>query len=399
MKIVIVNTSDINGGAARAAYRLHKALLNQNIDSQMLVQCKVSDDYTVIGPDSKLIKILNTLRPTLDSIPFRFFKNKTKTLFSVAWLPSRNIINKINQLQPDIVHLHWINDGMLRIEDLSKIKAPIVWSLHDMWPLSGGWHYQEPLSSKYQNKLNFYILNRKQKTFSKIRNMTIIGLSKWLQDCARKSDVFLNQEVLNLPNPINTKVFKPCEKLNARNLWSLPATKKLILFGAMGATSDPRKGFNELTQALNLINRTDIEFVIFGASTPLKPQSLGCNVHYTGNLSDDISLITLYSAVDVMIVPSLQENLSNAIMESLACGTPVVSFDIGGNSDLISHKKDGYLAKPYDTKDLANGIEWVIDNKKYSELCSNARDKVLTTFDSDIVANRYIKLYQQVQKD
>jgi glycosyltransferase involved in cell wall biosynthesis len=115
-----------------------------------------------------------------------------------------------------------------------------------------------------------------------------------------------------------------------------------------------------------------------------------------GHLHDDISLTTLYSAADVMIVPSLQENLSNAIMESLACATPVVGFDVGGNSDMIVHQKNGYLAKPFDTEDLANGIEWVLNNEDYEELCQNAREKVLKEFDSVVVAKKYIELYSEI---
>ena len=117
MKILIVNTSDIDGGAARAAYRLHRALLSQGVDSQMLVQSKRSDDYTVIVETDKVKKILNKLRPFLDSIPVRFYKNRTKTLFSSSWLPFANIVDKINEINPDIVHLHWICNGMMQMED------------------------------------------------------------------------------------------------------------------------------------------------------------------------------------------------------------------------------------------------------------------------------------------
>ena len=113
-------------------------------------------------------------------------------------------------------------------------------------------------------------------------------------------------------------------------------------------------------------------------------------------MADDISLVTLYNAVDIMIVPSLQENLSNAIMESLACATPVVGFNIGGNSDMIEHKKNGYLAKPFDTIDLKDGIEWTLNNEYYDELCQNAREKVMREFDSKIVAQQYIEFYKKI---
>jgi glycosyltransferase involved in cell wall biosynthesis len=408
MKILIVNTFDISGGAARAAYRLHKALLSQGVDSQMLVQNKSSDDYTVISEANKIKKTLNKLRPFLDSIPVRFYKNRTKTLFSPSWFGFSDIVDKINKINPDIVHLHWIAAGMMKIEDIARIKAPIVWSLHDMWAFTGGCHYDEEcggyenecgnckvLGSHKQIDLSKKVWLRKQKIFSK-KDMTIVGLSRWLNECSSNSALLKDKKHFNLPNPIDTNTFKHFDKQKARELWNLPQDKKLVLFGAMGAMSDPRKGFKELSEALHKLTCKDIEFVVFGSSEPQVSQNFGFKTHYLGHLHDDVSLVTLYSAVDVMIVPSLQENLSNAIMESLACGTPVVAFDVGGNSDMIEHLKNGYLAKPFDTDDLANGIEWVLHVSDYEQLCKNAIEKVLKEFDSIVVAKKYIELYKDI---
>lgn len=165
----------------------------------------------------------------------------------------------------------------------------------------------------------------------------------------------------------------------------------------MGATSDLRKGFKELSIAIqNLDKNLNIEFVVFGSSKPQNAPDLGFKTHYLGSLHDDVSLVTLYSAVDVMIVPSLQENLSNAIMESLSCGTPVVAFDIGGNSDMIEHQNTGYLAKPFDATDLKDGIEWVLNSSNYDDRCTNAREKVVREFDSEVVAGKYVELYKEV---
>jgi glycosyltransferase involved in cell wall biosynthesis len=411
MKIVLVNTADINGGAARAAYRLHGTLLNAGVDSQMLVQAKTSDDYTVIAHGTKIQKYLAKLRPTLDSMPIKFYKNRTKTLFSPAWLPSLGLAERINALNPDVVHLHWVNGGMLRIEELAKIKAPIVWSLHDMWAFTGGCHYDENcegykqhcghckvLASLKENDLSRRIYNRKSKVFESIESLTVIGLSQWMAKCAKESGLFSSKRVECLPNPIDTDVFSPFDKLQARALLNLPTNKKLILFGAMGATSDPRKGFNELTDALSLLERDDVELVVFGSNRPKESQGFKHKAHYLGHLHDDATLRVLYSAADVVVVPSLQENLSNAIMESLACAIPVVGFDVGGNSDLVDHQINGYLAKPLDTNDLANGIDWVLNSKNYDQLCEKAREKVVTTFATRLVVKKYIELYQQVKQ-
>ncbi|MDF1584688.1 MAG: glycosyltransferase family 4 protein [Methyloprofundus sp.] len=408
MKALIVNTSDIQGGAARAAYRLHQALLAEGVDSQMLVQSKSSDDFTVLGPQTKFQKALGKMRPTLDSIPVRRYPARTKTLFSPSWLPFAGLVDKINAIKPDVVHLHWIAGGMMRIEDLAKIKAPIVWSLHDMWAFTGGCHYDENcegykkhcgnckvLVSDKSNDLSRGIYNRKAKVFDTLENLTIIGLSRWLASCAEASQLLKDKPIICLPNPIDTMVFAPFDRLQARELLKLPLDKKLILFGAMGATSDPRKGFRELAQALDHLP-AEYELVVFGSSAPQTPQGFKQKAHYLGQLHDDVSLRVLYSAANVMVVPSLQENLSNAIMESIACGTPVVGFDIGGNSDLVDHQINGYLARPFDTNDLANGIDWVLSAINYNQLCENAREKVVSTFDSRLVANQYIELYQHI---
>jgi glycosyltransferase involved in cell wall biosynthesis len=411
MKVLIVNTSDIQGGAARAAYRLHKSLLDQDIDSQMLVKSKSSDDFTVIAETSRLRKGLDKLRPAVDSLPIRFYKERTKTLFSPSWFGFSNIVDKINEINPDIVHLHWICGGMMTFKGISRIKAPIVWSLHDMWAFTGGCHYDEEcgayqkqcgtcpvLGSNKLQDLSRKVWLRKQANFGKIANLNIIGLSRWLADCAKQSSLFQDAPVFNLPNPIDTSTFAPFDKQQARALLNLPQDKNLVLFGAMGAISDPRKGFKELTEALTHLDADNNELVVFGSSHPKTSQGFKQKAHYLGQLHDDVSLRVLYSAADVMIVPSLQENLSNAIMESLACGTPIVGFAIGGNSDLIVHQITGYLAKPYSATDLAQGIEWVMNASNYQEISQNSREKVLREFDSQVVAKKYIDLYNKIIK-
>ena len=409
MKILIVNTSDLEGGAARASYRLHKSLLAIHVDSKMLVQNKSSDDFTVIAETSKLRKGFNKLRPTIDSLPIGFFKERTKTLFSPSWFGFSNIVDQINEINPDIVHLHWICGGMMTIEDIARIKAPVVWSLHDMWAFTGGCHYDEEcqgyeeecgnckvLGSDKENDLSKKIFKRKQKAFTQKKDITIVGISNWLNECSKNSTLLKDKNHINLPNPLDTNIFKPFDKEKARELWGLPKDKKLVLFGAMGATSDPRKGFYELMESLEEIEDSNVELVIFGSERCEDTKDLGFNVYYLGQLYDDVSLVTLYNSVDVMIVPSLQENLSNAIMESLACGVPVVGFDIGGNADMIDHERNGYLAKPFSTIDLAFGIEWVLNNYNYKILCQNARNKVLNNFDSVILAEKYIELYKSI---
>ena len=249
-----------------------------------------------------------------------------------------------------------------------------------MWAFTGGCHYDEGcgaferscgkckvLGSNKADDLSRAVFKKKLATYVKHKNLTVVGLSRWLAGCASKSTLFKNCQIVCLPNPIDTSVYSLLDKRTARDLLGLPMDKKLILFGAMNATSDPRKGYRELCGALLQLKGGEVELVVFGSSKPEIQHDFELKAHYLGQLRDDVTLRALYSAADVMVVPSLQENLSN-----------------------------GYLAKPYDTADLAAGIEWVLNAKNYEELSTNARKKVLSEFDSDVVAKQYIQLYKSL---
>lgn len=410
MKVLIVSTYDLNGGAARAAYRLHTALLANNVNSQMLVQTKSSDNYTVELIGSSFIqKIMSKLRPTLDNLPVKRYKDKTKALFSPAKLRFSNIVDKINKINPDVVHFHWICGGMMPIAEIAKIKAPIVWNLHDMWPFTGGCHYDNHcegfkencgncpvLQSEKPNDLSRNVYKIKAKAYSKVNNLTLVGSSQWIAQCAKESTLLKDKNTVILPNCINTDMFKKINQNIARDVFGIPKNKKVILFGAMNSLGDPRKGAVELFEAISMLDVDNTVFVIAGSSKPEKPLDLNCPVYFIPPLHDEVSLPLMYNVADVMIVPSLQENLANSIVESLACSVPVVAFDIGGNKDMIDHKKNGYLAKMNDSIDLAKGIEWALYNKDAKDLGLNARAKVMSTFDSKIVSKQYIELYKRV---
>jgi glycosyltransferase involved in cell wall biosynthesis len=410
MKVLIVNTYDNMGGAARASYRLHQSLLDCGVTSSMLVQNKFGDDFNVqLYTKSTVQKLWEKIRTIVDNFPVQFYRKRNRTLFSPSWIGFNDIIKEINYINPDIVHLHWISNAMVKIEDLAKIKQPIVWTLHDNWAFTGGCHIMwecekykascgscPRLGSNTDKDLSRRIFLRKKNTYNKIPRMVIIGLSRWITNCTKESTLLRNHKVVNIPNPIDTKIFKPSDKKYARNLWNLPQDKKLVLFGAMSATSDINKGFKELVSSLDLLEDENIEFVIFGSSEPREKQPFKQKTHYLGHLHDDVSVIALYSAVDLMVVPSLQETLPQTASEAMACGTPVVAFGHTGLLDIVEHKKTGYLAKSFDVSDLATGIQWVLNSGNYSDLCLRAREKIVREFDSSIIAGRYIELYKSV---
>jgi glycosyltransferase involved in cell wall biosynthesis len=411
MKILIVSTYDHQGGAARAAYRLHKSLQSIGIKSQMLVTLKSSDDFTVTGivPATKAQKAIAKLTSYIEKKTVLVYSKCDLTLFSPAMFSFSGLVRKINSSDADIVHLHWVAAGMIRIEDLARINKTVLWSLHDMWAFTGGCHYDggcgqyvetcgacPALGSSKKNDLSTKIFKRKARVFQKMPHLSIIGLSNWIEECAKKSFLFKNKQTTCLPNPIDTKIFRPLDKKTAREIIGLPQHSRLVLFGAMSATRDKRKGFNELIDALSMIQAENVEFIVFGSSEPQGGPELKFLTHYLGILHDDISLRAIYSAADVMVVPSLQENLSNIIMEALACGTPVVGFGIGGNPDMIVHKINGYLARPFELQDLSEGIDWILNHPEPTTLARKAREKIVREFDFRVVAKKYLNTYKKV---
>jgi glycosyltransferase involved in cell wall biosynthesis len=179
-----------------------------------------------------------------------------------------------------------------------------------------------------------------------------------------------------------------------KEIFKIPKDKKVILFSALNSLSDPRKGAKELSEAINILELTDIIFVVAGSGEPKVPLKLKYPVYFIPPLADEYSLPLMYNIADVVIVPSLQENLANSIIESLSCGVPVVAFNIGGNKDMIEHKNNGYLAQAFEAKDIALGVEWILENKNYPQLSDNARKKVLSEFDGEVVSKKYIQLYK-----
>ena len=414
LRVVQVSSSDIGGGAAMSAYRLHRGLLNVGIDSQMVVSSKASDDYTVHGVNGNLAKLWSRVANQLDQLPRKFLNTTNQSLHSPAWV-WENTVQRILALQPDVVNLHWTQNAFLRPESLRLLRhLPVVWTLHDMWAFSGAEHYvgadtrykqgytksNRPLDESGFD-LNRWLWNRKRKAWKHFDNITVVTPSKWLGDCARESVLFGQYRVQTIPYGLDLARFKPIDKRVAREVLNLPQDKHLLMFGAMSATSDTRKGFQFLAPALASLTKAyrpdDVALVIFGSSAPQKPVDVGFPAHYLGHLHDAISTSLAYSAADVFIAPSMEDNLPNTVLESLACGTPVVAFDIGGMPDMILHERNGYLAKAFDVENLAKGIAWVLeDTERRVHLANFARKRSEEGFALEHQARNYETLYHSL---
>ncbi|WP_414514348.1 glycosyltransferase family 4 protein [Nostoc sp. PCC 9305] len=412
MKILHISTYDINGGAARAAYRLHTGLQDIGLQSQMLVQEKYSNDKTVIAPKIRLFQGIAKAKLTVESLPLKLYRQKKNTPFFTQWLPDR-VIPKVAQINPDIINLHWISGGFMQIETFAKLKRPLVWTLHDMWGFTGGCHVTgecdrykascgacPQLNSGSEWDLSRWVWQRKVKAWKNL-NLTLVSPSSWLAECARSSSLFQNLRIEVIPHGLDTQKYRPINQHFAREALNLPRDKKLILFGAIEATSDRNKGFHLLQPALQELSKSgwknDLEVVIFGASQPENPPDLGFKTHYLGHLHDAISLATVYSAADVMLVPSLQESFGQTASESFACGTPVVAFNSTGLKDIVDHQQNGYLAKPYEVEDFAKGITWVLENEqRLQKMSFHAREKAEQEFTLELQARRYSGLFQEI---
>ena len=409
MKVCLISSSNGRAGGHAAAYRLHQGLQSE-VSSTMLVGDKSRGDYSIVSPESRLAKAWVNVAPTLNALPKLFYPDRDRTTYSLQWLPDR-VAAKVAKIDPDIVNLHWINSGYLQVETIAKFNRPIVWTLHDMWAFTGGCHYSQGcdrykqscgncpiLKSNKDWDLSRWLWRRKAKSWRDI-DLTIVTPSRWLAKCAAESSLFGGLRIEVIANGLNTQKYRPFERELAREIIGLPLDKKIILFGAVSASSNYRKGYHLLLPALQKLKQIakQMELVIFGAEKPRDPPDFGIEARYLGKFNDDISIALLYSAVDVFIAPSIQDNLPNTVMEALACGTPCVAFNIGGMPDLIDPQQNGYLATAYEPEDLARGISWIIeDPERWQNLSACARSKVQREFTLEKQAQSYIQLYEDI---
>lgn len=410
MKPLLLSQSDSVGGAARATLRLHRALLRSGIETRMRVGVKRSDLATIDSQPGKLGLAVGMARPFVGEFLMSFQKTLNPIMHSPAILPS-GIVKSLNASTADVLNLHWINNEFLTIEDIGRLRKPIVWTMHDMWPFCGAEHYApDDMATRWRNgylpgnrlsghggfDIDRWTWRRKQKAWR--THMHIVTPSRWLADCVKGSALLGDQPVIVIPNPLDTRQFRPWPKQLARQILGLPPDSPLVLFGAIGGGADPRKGWDLLQAALVLIANDvpGIRCVIFGQTEPVNPPRLGVHLHWMGRLNDDATLALLYSATDVMVVPSRQENLPQSGTEAQACGCPVVAFNCTGLPDVVVHGETGYLAAPYDVEDFANGILWVLENRdRYTHLSVSAHARAESLWAEEVVVNQYLPVYQQ----
>lgn len=407
MKIMHVVGGRLSGGAARGAYWLHKGLAKAGIDSRILTNSgdTFEDPSVVTIAATKQQKLHAFIRSHLDQVPAAFYPERKKDIFSASFVGYDFTKHSLYKWA-DIVHLHWINDGFVNIKHLSGIEKPVVWTMRDMWPMTGGCHYSmecenyksgcgncEQLNSKKKRDLSRWILNRKIKYYP--RQMKIVGISRWISEKAKESRVFLDFDVRTIPNCIDCEEFFPVDKAVARKMLGIAVDKKIILAGAQNI-KDTFKGFDRYLEAVKSLDTDKYFLSFFGKLDTGMIKDLGFEYKNLGFLNDFVSLRLAYSAADVFVMPSIADAFGKTLAEAMACGTPAVCFDATGPKDVVDHKENGYKAVSFDANDLAQGIDWVVDSPDYGKLRQNAREKILREFEMVKVAHRYKKLYEEI---
>jgi len=413
VRVALLNTKDVSGGAARATHRIYSSLQDTDIEAKLFVQRKDTDDPNVVGPEGKGYKLLAKARPYLERLILSPYRSRANRRFTPA-LTYDTVAARVDEFDPDVVHLNWVGYGFLNLETLLSFDAPLVWRMPDMWLMTGGCHYAydcdrfenrcgscPQLGSSHDWDLSRLTWRRKARVFDRL-NLTVVAPSTWLAEQARASSLLGDCDVRIIPNALDTELYRPVDPTVGRELFGLDGDRQTVLFGAIEATSDSRKGFDELRAAISEVAERyespgDVELVVFGADEPVDGPDFELDVTYVGYLNDEPSLAALYAAADVMVVPSLYEGFGQTVSESLACGTPVVAFDATGPSDTVDHRENGYLAEPYDPEDLARGITYVLeDPARADKLGRNAREKALRVYRSETVCRQYRSLYKDV---
>jgi glycosyltransferase involved in cell wall biosynthesis len=391
IRVAMLNRYDRKGGAAIAGYRLAEALRHAGADVRLFVRGKTTrDDWVIdVGGMPPKWDLL------LEKVVVRIHERKREWNFGFGYM-NRGV--NFSTEPADVVHIHWPHHGLLSLEGLARLPDPVVWTLHDMWALTGGCHYVGQCE-KYHVRCDACPQLRgktgdlaarqwenKRRLFAGKR-IVFVACSRWLAAEARRSALLQNADVRSIPNAIDTEIFCPGDKTAARRRWGLSPQAYVVLF-ASARIDDPRKGFAYLEKA---IQGKKVVLAIMGESKTTPPPGALC----LGKVSGEAALAEVYRAADVLAAPSLEDNLPNTVMEAAACGVPAVGFDVGGVSELIDDGRTGFVVPVRDDKALAAALDALAHPELRSRFSAAARQKVLDEFAYPVVARRYLELYRE----
>ncbi|MDB5111827.1 MAG: glycosyltransferase [Mucilaginibacter sp.] len=419
LKVVHLNTYDGNGGAGRACMRLDRALLNQNVDSKIIVHYKFGKSSFIKTFNTTFIqKAYTAATIILERALAKRYLKPLRTPFSFAWF-GRSVIHHPDVKNADIIHLHWVNHGFLNpkhIAEIAKLNKPVVWTFHDSNAFTGGCHvryacdhfkkecgYCPLLKDSAQNDYSHRIWEQKNEAY-KALDFTIVAPSSWMKSSVQASSLMKGRQIDQIPNTLETALFRPIDKKQAKQNAGLAVDKFIFLSGFMPSRKDLHKGTQYLLDSLLMlkerlgIKAAEIELVVFGNRNTNEVPDFPFKTTFLGTISDDEKLANCYAAADAFLIPSLEDNLPYTVMESLACGTPVIAFTTGGIPDLVQHQQNGYLAEYRSAESFADGMEWIINHPAKDQLQQQARQTVMNKFAEKVIADQHINLYQELIK-
>jgi glycosyltransferase involved in cell wall biosynthesis len=418
LKVVHINTYDGNGGAGRACLRLNNALLDQGVNSRVVVHYKFGKNPAVLTFNTTAFqKAYTAAIIVLERLwAKRLLKPMKRTPFSFTWF-GRSVIHHPDVKAADVIHLHWVNHSFLNpahLAELAKLNKPIVWTFHDSNAFTGGCHVRYtcdhfvrqcgycPLLKKADaDDASHKIWLQKHEAYQQLK-FNIIAPSSWMLNSVLMSSLMQDKPALQIPNTLENNIFKPTDKVQAKKQLGLPEDKFIFLTGFMPSRKDLHKGTSYLLESLELlkerlgVNSQQIELVVFGNRNAKDVPDFSFKTSFLGTINDDAKLALCYAAADAFLIPSLEDNLPYTVMESLSCGTPVVAFTTGGIPDMVQHLQNGYLAEYRSAKSFADGMEWAINHGDPKALQKQSRQTVMDKFAESVIAQKHIQLYQQL---
>ncbi len=410
MKVAHFNTFDSGGGAAKATLRLHRALLQANFDSTLCVAYKATDSPRVV----RLRNIRTRLYRFIDAYVLRALKPSTVFFPDLLGTPPAAFGEHIKHTR--IIHLHWVANFLAsrQIRQLhERTRAPVVWTLLDMSPLTGGCHYAwecprymascgrcPQLQSNFEHDLSRWTWRQKHKNFQRVP-ITMVAPTVWIAERAKRSSLFRDTRIVTIPVPIDDMLFHPADQAALRDKWQMSIDTKLIFLGA-GSLINDRKGMRYMLEALNLLKTRlgsssdlQISLLVAGSLKTIQQLDWPFPIRALGYL-DDLALAAAYQCADIFVCPSIEDAGPMMIPEAMMCGTPVVAFDSGGAPDLIETMRNGYRAKYKDASDLADGIYRLLAEPNPAVLRANAHARATQRHAASVVAAQYMDLYDSL---
>ena len=381
----------------------HNALIKAGVNSKLLFLVDQSDSPSFVyayTSNSIIKKIRRFLVTILDTIPTWFYLNKKKQIFSPGFFGLT--LRKTDLFEwAQVIHIHWANHGFIDIKEIKRWNKPVVWTLRDMWPFTGGCHHAfscdnyksscgscPVLGSGREKDLSSFVLRKKIKYLS-VLPIQWVAISNWMKTRASSSAILRNKPISVIFSGIDCSAYKVVDKNKARSFFDFPIDAKIILIGA-GNLREEYKGFKYILNALNKIEK-DYLIVTFGSGNIFEEEIPQKYINL-GYIDKKKELAKLYNSADVFIAPSIAEAFGKTFAEAQACGLPVVCFDETGPADIIEHLKSGYLAKFKDEKDLLKGIEFCL-NTNFNR--NNIGQRARKLFDIKQLIKQYITLYQK----